>query len=38
MASVQATPDMSGQPPGQGQLPANLNKEQVAQIFQVGHY
>ncbi|KAJ4331168.1 transcriptional regulator [Didymella glomerata] len=34
MASVQATSDMSGQPQGQGQLPANLNKEQVAQIFQ----
>ncbi|KAF9694999.1 hypothetical protein EKO04_006858 [Ascochyta lentis] len=32
MASVQATPDMSGQ--GQGQLPANLSKEQVGQIFQ----
>lgn len=39
MASVQATPDMSGQAQGQaqgqGQLPANLTKEQVAQILQV---
>lgn len=31
MASVQANPEM----PGQGQLPANITREQIQHVFQV---